>query len=77
MLTNCFCGIAQTHISYCALHALRQREVDKLLVWDRPDACLVMCVTRFEAMSGRRIASIVAPRRMLCSNCTSTKAMSG
>ena len=77
MLSNCFGGIAQIHISYCVVHALRQREVDKLLVWDRPGACLAMCVTRIEGMSGRRIASVVAPRRRLCSNCTSTEAMSG
>ena len=50
MLSNCFCGIAQIHNSYCGLRALRQREVDKLLVWDRPDACLVMCVTRDELL---------------------------
>ena len=53
-------------ISYFVLHALRQREVDELLVWHRPDACLVLCVTHTEAISGRRFAFVGAPRCMLC-----------
>ena len=41
-LTNCSCGIAQMHISYCVLHALRQYDAKEFLLWDRPDACFVL-----------------------------------
>jgi hypothetical protein len=66
MPMNCLCRIAQMRISYCILYSCRQRQVDELLVWHRPDACLVLCVLHIEAIPGRRFAFLGAPRCMLC-----------
>jgi len=47
------------------LRALRQRQANELLLWDRPDACFVFCFTRIEAISSQGIAFVGSPRHML------------
>ena len=47
--THGFCGIARMRVSYCVLHALGQYQAKGLLLWDRPDACFVLCFKRLGA----------------------------
>ena len=65
-LTRCFCGIAQMHSLYCALHELSHHQSIKLLLRDHPDVCVVQCFTRTEAMSAWRFAFVGSPRCMFC-----------
>ena len=38
-LTSCFCGIAQMHAFYDALHALGEYQSNELLLWHSPNSC--------------------------------------
>jgi len=47
---------------YCAVHALRQYQANELLLWERPDVCVLYCFTQIKAIPG----SVGSPRCMFC-----------
>jgi len=46
-----FYGIARIHVFYCVLHVLGQGQTSDLLLWDRPNSCVLLRFTRIGAMS--------------------------
>ena len=53
------------HVLYCAVHALRQYQANELLLWERPDVCVLYCFTQIEAIPG----SVGSPRCMFLTMC--------
>ena len=66
MLASCFCGSARVHVLYCVLHALRRHQASKLLLWECPHSCFVLCFTSGEAISRQRLVSVAVPSLRFC-----------
>ena len=59
-----FVGSPDFMLFNLCLHAFGQYQTNEVILWDRPDSCLLLCFTRVGAISAQRAASVGSPEVM-------------